>query len=427
MEREVAGAQTFCLQCRKDYGTAEELSRHMTDEHVPAALKGRPKPDDIFSVYSSEATRHGLLSREEEIRLAREIKKGGRKADIAKKKLIESNLRLVLSIVRTYFRNGVQQIDLVQDGNMGLIHAAEKFNPSFGCRFSTYATWWIRQHIQNGLKRMGRAVWVPFNVLDTAARAKKLLLEHGEDGSLETVAKIMETTPEALQEAMRHSAVRGVSMESGDQENGKDTLGRVLSSDDPAPPPLDKSELVRVLSVLSTIERHVISRRFGLDGLAPAELRVLADDLHISRERVRQLEANAISVIRKRRLKNQGKPTDEDGALEFDLRPMQSRSVRRRPASGRRKKVLPGQKPKPMTLLERKWHRNYGKLRKFKERNGHCNVRRHGALGQWSLCQRLWMRKGKLSRQQIQALDKLGFAWGPEAGIPEKPVKRGRW
>ncbi len=315
-----AGEGTLaCSYCGADSVTREELGRHLVSVHGgrrsvdPLPEAGKTNGHfDILSSYRKEIVRYPLLSKEEERALSKKIQAGGRGAANARRMMIESNLRLVLSIARTFENRGLSIVDLVQDGNVGLLRAVEKFNPSLGFRFSTYATWWIKQSIRYGLSTSARTVRVPNHILDLSAKAKKLLQGSTEPGDL---AEKLDVDQEKVGRVLQKAAARSVSLDACFSGETAECLGDTLE----APPEhriaLDRSELVKVLNPLTPKERHILTRRFGLDGRDPAQLEVVARELGISRERVRQIQMKAVKYLR-----SCSRSVGHDGEPEIVLR-----------------------------------------------------------------------------------------------------------
>lgn len=282
-------------------------------------LNGYPRSDPL-ELYRKEINRYPLLTKEEEVRLGRKIRSGRKGSRQARRTMVESNLRLVLAIARSYEGRGLSLLDLVQEGNLGLIRAVEKFDPSRGFRFSTYATWWIKQAIRYGLGTSARMVRVPNHILELSVKAKKLLrrssVGDGREQDTEGVAGLLETSQEKIGTALRRVAARHTSLDvpcSGDSEY---SVGDTLEAPRESGIPLDRRELVRLLGPLDPKGRHILCRRFGLDGRGPVQLEVVARELGISRERVRQLQVEAI-----KRLRFLSVEMDVGGELDIRLKP----------------------------------------------------------------------------------------------------------
>lgn len=330
-----------CYYCRKDCGSSEALGQHLLKDHaagtVPSSsssthTKSRAGSGDLLRLYVDEASDRELLTREQEKHLGKEIQGGGPGADQARQVLTESNLRLVLSIARRYQNSGAVMLDMVQEGNLGLMRAVEKFDPDHGCRFSTYATWWIQQFIQRALRRSGRLVRVPDNVIEMGRQAEKLLGVTDGDGygdtDLDLVARSMKKSSGTIKNAIRGMGARSMSIDAGRTTgDSEDSFASMLTAPDSGAPPLNGGEVTQMLMPLTPKERHIVCRRFGLDGRAPENLAAVAKELGISRERVRQIESNALKRMRK---------YSEDPELEQTdtrfrkIRPRRHQSYRRR-------------------------------------------------------------------------------------------------
>jgi RNA polymerase nonessential primary-like sigma factor len=327
MEKERGSAA--CPNCGEDLGSREELGHHLVAAHGGRrSVDPVPTPEpirtnfDLLAAYRKEIIRYPLLSKEEERTLARKAKGKGLEAAAARRTMIESNLRLVLSIARTFENRGLSIVDLVQDGNVGLLRAVEKFNPSLGFRFSTYATWWIKQSIRYGLSTSARTVRVPNHVLDLSAKAKKLL-----QGSVERedLAEKLDVDGEKVDRVLRKAAARSVSLSATFSGETAECLGDTLEAAPERRAALDRTELIKILSPLNAKERHVLARRFGLDGQSPAQLEVVARELGISRERVRQIQMEAVKQLRKCSL-----GAGPDGEPEIVLKSRKRRRAYRR-------------------------------------------------------------------------------------------------
>lgn len=313
-----------CYYCGKDCGSGEELGKHLLADHASGSLvpsanakkaNGHVRADP-FEIYRQEVSRYRLLTKEEEVILGRTIRAGGKGAAEASRKMAEANLRLVLSIARSYEGRGLSLLDLVQEGNIGLLRAVQKFDPSLGFRFSTYATWWIKQAIRYGLGTSVRMVRVPNQVLELSAKVYKLL----RGSSPEEVADHLEMSEEEVASALRKVAARSASLDAAFSRDSGHSMGDVLEAAPEAERPIDPRELARLLAPLEPKVRHVLARRFGLDGRGPTQLEVVAGELGISRERVRQLQVEGV-----RRLRNLSLERDEEGEPDIKLQPRQGR------------------------------------------------------------------------------------------------------
>ena len=260
--------------------------------------------DDPVKIYLKEIGRVPLLSAEEEIELAERMAKGDKKA---KKRLSEANLRLVVSIAKRYVGRGMQFLDLIQEGNLGLIQAVEKFDYTKGFKFSTYATWWIRQAITRAIADQARTIRIPVHMVETITKVKKvssmLLHKNGHDATPEEIAAELDMEPERVREIMR-IAQDPVSLETPIGEEEDSHLGDFIPDDD-APAPADaaslillKEQLGEVLSTLTEREEKVLRLRFGLEDGRSRTLEEVGKEFNVTRERIRQIEAKALRKLR---------------------------------------------------------------------------------------------------------------------------------
>jgi len=260
--------------------------------------------DDPVKVYLKEIGRVPLLSSDEEITLAIKICEGN---DYAKKRLTEANLRLVVSIAKRYVGRGMHFLDLIQEGNVGLIKAVEKFDYTKGFKFSTYATWWIRQAITRAIADQARTIRIPVHMVETINRLKKiqsqLLHENGHEPSEELIADRMDLSVERVREIMR-VAQEPVSMETpiGPEEDSRlmDFIRDedALAPDDAALKTITNEDIDTVLKTLTPREESVIRLRFGLQDGRCHTLEEVGTEFHVTRERIRQIEAKALRKLR---------------------------------------------------------------------------------------------------------------------------------
>ena len=260
--------------------------------------------DDPVKVYLKESGRVPLLSAEEEVELAIRMSEG----DVAaKKRLSEANLRLVVSIAKRYVGRGMQFLDLIQEGNLGLIKAVEKFDHTKGFKFSTYATWWIRQAITRAIADQARTIRIPVHMVETINKVKKvnsqLLHENGHEPTNEQIAEKLEMPVEKVREIMR-VAQEPVSLETPIGEEEDSHLGDFIPDED-APAPSDvashtmlKEQLAEVLSTLTPREEKVLRLRFGLEDGRSRTLEEVGKEFNVTRERIRQIEAKALRKLR---------------------------------------------------------------------------------------------------------------------------------
>ncbi len=260
--------------------------------------------DDPVKVYLKEIGRVPLLTPEEETALAMRIIAGD---DQAKKRLSEANLRLVVSIAKRYVGRGMQFLDLIQEGNLGLIKAVEKFDYTKGFKFSTYATWWIRQAITRAIADQARTIRIPVHMVETINKVKKvssqLLHKNGHEPTAEEIAEELAMPVDKVREIMR-VAQEPVSLETPIGEEEDSHLGDFIPDDD-APAPADaashtllKEQLEEVLMSLTEREAKVLRLRFGLEDGRPRTLEEVGKEFDVTRERIRQIEAKALRKLR---------------------------------------------------------------------------------------------------------------------------------
>lgn len=260
--------------------------------------------DDPVKVYLKEIGRVPLLTPEEEIELAIRISEGD---EAAKQKLAESNLRLVVSIAKRYVGRGMQFLDLIQEGNLGLIKAVDKFDFTKGFKFSTYATWWIRQAITRAIADQARTIRIPVHMVETINKVKKtsnlLLHKNGRDPTAEEIANELDMPVEKVREILR-VAQEPVSLETPIGEEEDSHLGDFIPDDDALAPAdaasmlLLKEQLADVLKTLTPREEKVLSLRFGLEDGHPRTLEEVGKEFNVTRERIRQIEAKALRKLR---------------------------------------------------------------------------------------------------------------------------------
>ncbi len=260
--------------------------------------------DDPVKVYLKEIGRVPLLSSQEEIELAVKIQHG----DVAaKKRLSEANLRLVVSIAKRYLGRGMHFLDLIQEGNLGLIKAVEKFDHTKGFKFSTYATWWIRQAITRAIADQARTIRIPVHMVETINKVKKvssqLLHTNGHEPTAEEIADEIDMPVDKVREIMR-VAQEPVSLETPIGEEEDSHLGDFISDDD-TPAPADvashtllKEQLSDVLDTLTPREKKVLILRFGLTDGRARTLEEVGKEFNVTRERIRQIEAKALRKLR---------------------------------------------------------------------------------------------------------------------------------
>jgi RNA polymerase sigma factor (sigma-70 family) len=290
--------------------------------------------EDLVRLYLTDIGQYTLLTKDDEVRLAkaieagkialaeqeagdvktltatkrRELRKAIREGEIAERAFVQSNLRLVVSIAKKYQASGLPLLDLIQEGNLGLMHAVEKFDWRKGFKFSTYATWWIRQAITRGIANTGRTIRLPVHAGDTLARLQKarsrLELKYGRPATLAELSKEVEMPEDKVTEALRFAA-EPLSLSEPLRDDGDAELGDVVedrSAESPfetAATALLPEEIQRLLAPLDEREREILRLRFGLDGSSEGRtLEEVGEHFNLTRERIRQIEARAMSKLR---------------------------------------------------------------------------------------------------------------------------------
>lgn len=306
-------------QIERLYESLEELNVDVIDEDIerelPKELEEGEKEfeiampeniniDDPVRMYLKEIGKVPLLSADEEIDLATRMGQGDQDA---KKKLAEANLRLVVSIAKRYVGRGMLFLDLIQEGNLGLIKAVEKFDYQKGYKFSTYATWWIRQAITRAIADQARTIRIPVHMVETINKlirvSRQLLQQYGRDPLPEELAKEMGITEDKVREILK-IAQEPVSLETPIGEEEDSHLGDFIPDDD-APAPAEaaaftllKEQLMDVLDTLTPREEKVLKLRFGLDDGRARTLEEVGKEFQVTRERIRQIEAKALRKLR---------------------------------------------------------------------------------------------------------------------------------
>ena len=278
----------------------EEFGAEEIDLTIPDGVS----VEDHVRMYLKEIGKVPLLSTDEEIELARKMADGDEEA---KKRLSEANLRLVVSIAKRYVGRGMLFLDLIQEGNLGLIKAVEKFDYRKGYKFSTYATWWIRQAVTRAIADQARTIRIPVHMVETINKLmriqRQLIQEYGREPQVEEIAKEMNMSIDKVREIMK-VAQEPVSLETPIGEEDDSHLGDFIPDDD-APPPAEaasfillKEQLGTVLGTLTPREEKVLRLRFGLDDGRARTLEEVGKEFNVTRERIRQIEAKALRKLR---------------------------------------------------------------------------------------------------------------------------------
>ena len=284
----------------KELQEEEEVAEEELKNVIPEGIS----IDDPVKMYLKEIGRVPLLSAEEEIDIAQRMGEGDMEA---KRKLTEANLRLVVSIAKRYVGRGMLFLDLIQEGNLGLIKAVEKFDWKKGYKFSTYATWWIRQAITRAIADQARTIRIPVHMVETINKlirvTRQLLQEYGRDPLPDEIAREMGIPEEKVREIIK-IAQEPVSLETPIGEEEDSHLGDFIPDDDaPAPEEsaaftLLKEQLIEVLDTLTPREEKVLRLRFGLDDGRARTLEEVGKEFNVTRERIRQIEAKALRKLR---------------------------------------------------------------------------------------------------------------------------------
>ncbi len=264
--------------------------------------------DDSVRLYLREIGKIPLLKADEELALAKRVQEGDKKA---KDKMAEANMRLVVSIAKRYSGRGLDFLDLIQEGNTGLLRAVEKFDPDKGFKFSTYATWWIRQAITRAIADQARVIRIPVHMVETINKLlrtqRRMTQELNREPTMEELSKELDMEPEKIEYVMKikqdiHSLDAGVGRD-GDEEDS--VLGDFIEDEDSATPEesastqLLKEQVQAVLSTLSDREQKIVRMRFGLDNGKNHTLEEVGQEFAVTRERIRQIEAKALAKLRK--------------------------------------------------------------------------------------------------------------------------------
>ena len=281
----------------------EEIDMEQIDLSVPEGVS----IEDPVRMYLKDIGKVPLLTAEEEIELAKKMEDGGDEGEEAKKKLAEANLRLVVSIAKRYVGRGMLFLDLIQEGNLGLIKAVEKFDYTKGYKFTTYATWWIRQAITRAIADQARTIRIPVHMVETINKlirvSRQLLQELGREPTPDEIAEEMNLPVDRVREILKISQ-EPVSLETPIGEEEDSHLGDFIQ-DENVPVPAEaaaftllKEQLVEVLGTLTEREQKVLRLRFGLDDGRARTLEEVGREFSVTRERIRQIEAKALRKLR---------------------------------------------------------------------------------------------------------------------------------
>ena len=278
------------------------IKENVPDAELDKIIEG--SVDDSVKMYLKDIGKVALLTAEDEVELAKRMEEGDEEA---KKILSEANLRLVVSIAKRYVGRGMQFLDLIQEGNLGLMKAVEKFDYTKGFKFSTYATWWIRQAITRAIADQARTIRIPVHMVETINKqvraTRQLLQKLGREPSPEEIAEYLGCPEEKVREIQK-IAQDPVSLETPIGEEEDSHLGdfieddRALSPSDVAESNMLKEQLIQVLNTLTPREEKVLRLRYGLDDSHPRTLEEVGKEFNVTRERIRQIEAKALRKLR---------------------------------------------------------------------------------------------------------------------------------
>lgn len=308
-----------CMDDEKDLsrlGDIEEPSRddfteedELSDEDLEITVENVDSfADDSVRLYLREIGKIPLLEADEELELAKKVVEGDQKA---KNKMVESNMRLVVSIAKRYGGRGLDFLDLIQEGNTGLLRAVEKFDPDKGFKFSTYATWWIRQAITRAIADQARTIRIPVHMVETINKVlrvtRRLTQELNREPTMEEIAKEMDMEVEKVEYVMKiKQDIASLDASVGRDGEDEDTsLGDFIEDEervtpeDAAATQLLKEQMAVILATLSDREQKIIKMRFGIGGGRPHTLEEVGAEFSVTRERIRQIEAKALSKLRK--------------------------------------------------------------------------------------------------------------------------------
>ena len=306
---DILNAKDLTLELDEPENDDLEKEEELSDEELAITAENVDAfADDSVRLYLREIGKIPLLTPEEEADLAKRIVKGDKKA---KDKMVESNMRLVVSIAKRYGGRGLDFLDLIQEGNTGLLRAVEKFDPSKGFKFSTYATWWVRQAITRAIADQARTIRIPVHMVETINKVlrttRKLTAELNREPTNEEIAKALDMEPEKVDYVMRiKQDIASLDASIGREGDDEDSvLGDFVedeerdSPEDSAANQILKEQLSEIIATLTDREQKIIRLRFGIGGGRPHTLEEVGAEFDVTRERIRQIEAKALSKLRK--------------------------------------------------------------------------------------------------------------------------------
>ena len=306
---DILNAKDLTLEIDEPESGDLEQEEELSDEELAITAENVDSfADDSVRLYLREIGKIPLLTPEEEADLAQRIVKGDKKA---KDKMVESNMRLVVSIAKRYGGRGLDFLDLIQEGNTGLLRAVEKFDPDKGFKFSTYATWWVRQAITRAIADQARTIRIPVHMVETINKVlrttRKLTAELNREPTNEEIAKALDMEPEKIDYVMRiKQDIASLDASIGREGDDEDSvLGDFVedeerdSPEDSAANQILKEQLSEIIATLTDLEQKIIRLRFGIGGGRPHTLEEVGAEFDVTRERIRQIEAKALSKLRK--------------------------------------------------------------------------------------------------------------------------------
>ncbi len=306
---DILNAKDITLEIDEPENDDLEKEEELSDEELAITAENVDSfADDSVRLYLREIGKIPLLTPEEEADLAQKIVKGDKKA---KDKMVEANMRLVVSIAKRYSGRGLDFLDLIQEGNTGLLRAVEKFDPDKGFKFSTYATWWVRQAITRAIADQARTIRIPVHMVETINKVlrttRKLTSELNREPTNEEIAKALDMEPDKIDYVMRiKQDIASLDASIGREGDDEDSvLGDFVedeerdSPEDSAANQILKEQLSEIIATLTDREQKIIRLRFGIGGGRPHTLEEVGAEFDVTRERIRQIEAKALSKLRK--------------------------------------------------------------------------------------------------------------------------------